>query len=298
MPVAQFSMDLARHSIKGATPDGNDFKTPLSTVGMEAAVQAGTERDFAVGADTDQSGVRVYGSPRERTLQSSILRALAQKFKDASFKGTPNTSEANDLDPQEMMNAFKEAGLDAMETPLLNFDLGADEYAKEITDNFKSGKYFKYLVEQSDSTAKKYKQDPDKVTQLSIQAGNVAYFLFGRVAGLYAPSSKKEQGSALTEFGTSHQGVLESFLYKVIKKHDGDSAAKEFVADLGNHGFKENMGFHVDCKVYDKKDTNEWVLDITYRGKMYHIQPEELYAIMQEGDTLKEELTAARMDVG
>lgn len=290
-PVVKFSMDLARHSIKGKLPDGRE---PLTTEGMETAVQAGKERPYAAQQEETQAGVKVYGSPRERTTQSSVLRALAEKFRDASFSGAKDVGDGKDLDPQELVNALKEAGLDSMETPLLNFALGDGEYTSEIMADFKAGKFFKYLVEQSDAAAKKYKQDPEEVTPLSIQAGNVAYFLFGRVVGLYTPSSIRDQSGVLMEFGTSHQGVLESFLYKIIKRHDGSDAAAEFVASLGNHGFKENAGFRVDGKVYDADDTGAWNLEITYQGKKYVVSPEELYAIMREGDMLKEELKVAR----
>lgn len=80
----------------------------------------------------------------------------------------------------------------------------------------------------------------------------------------------------------------------MIKKHDGESAVNQFVADLGNHGLKENTGFLVEGKVYDKDDVNKWALEITYNGKMYEVEPEELYSIMQEGDVLKEQLKVAR----
>lgn len=268
-PVAQFEVDMARHSIKGKLPDGRE---PIIKEGMEAAVQAGLK-------NVRESVGKIYGSPRERTGQSSALRMLAERFKDMDFSS---------VDPEDIVRWLQEGGLEKTETPFLNFQTGEGAYTDEFMKEFKAGELLKWLTEKSDEKAIKTKQNPEKVTPFSVQAGNVAEFIFAKVWEVY--DSKGGSGTAPVDFATSHQSVLECFLYKVIKNHDGEKAAEEFVARLKNKGFDENQGFVLKGKVYDLADVSKWSIQVIFDGKTYEMSPDELFGIIKEGQDLKEKL--------
>jgi len=151
----------------------------------------------------------------------------------------------------------------------------------------------KWLVERSDqaAAAKDYKQDPEKVTPLSVQAGNVAAFIWalGRYKSdkiLENPNSQEKTDFA---FVTSHQGVLESFLYKIIKKKEGEEAANELIESLKKQGFPENQGFEAKFLTYGEGPEN-WAIVINYKGKEYRVQPDLITEIIKEGSDLKKEI--------
>ena len=268
-PVTAFEVDMARHSIKGKLPDGRE---PITKEGMDTAVQAGLK-------DTRELVGKVYGSPRERTSQSSALRMLAKQFKDVDF--------AN-VDPEDVVRWLQEGGLKKVESPFLNFQVGEGEYNVEFMKEFKAGNLLKWLAEKSDNRAVETKQNPEKVTPISVQAGNVAEFVFAKVWEAF--DNEGESSETAVDFATSHQSVLESFLCKVIKNHDGEKAADEFIASLGNKGFGENQGFTLKGNVYDKKDVSKWGVQVIYAGKTYEVTPDELFQIIKEGEDLKEKL--------
>ncbi len=274
-PLARVSIDMARHSIKGAKP-----REALTQEGMDAAVQAGLSRQIQVDQINNLLG-KVYGSPLERTAQSSVFRMFAEQFKDMDF---------SNVDPEDIVRWLEEGGLEKVETPFLQFQLGDGAYTDTMMDAFKKGEYFKWLVENSDRLAKEYKQK--EVTPFSIQAGNIASFIFAKVWELYDGLSEK--GTNFTEstldFATSHQGVLESFLHKIIRKNDGEDVANEFVKELNGAGFSENQGFLVEIVIFSKDDSTAWGVNITYKDKKYYASSKDILQIMKEGEDLKEEL--------
>ncbi len=271
-PIAQLHVDMARHSIKGKLPDGRE---PLTEEGMKAAVQSRT------GTIREVIG-NIFGSPRERTGQSSALRMFADQFKEVDFAG---------VDPEDIVRWLQEGGLKKTETPFLDFQGGEGEYNKQCMAEFKAKNLLKWLYEKSEQVALETVQHPDKVTPLPIQAGNVASFVFGEVWGQYDRLWKGETGKPQgVDFATSHQGVLESFLTKVIERKEGHDAAIEFIASLGNEGFKENEGYKLDIAVYDKNNTDAWTATITYKDKQYVLESRDITAIIAEGQELKGKL--------
>jgi hypothetical protein len=270
MPVAQFSIDMARHSIKGK----KDGREPLTQEGMEEAVKS------RLGEKHDQLG-DIFGSPRERTSQSSLLRMFAERFKSVDF---------SKVDPEDIVRWLAEGGLKKVETPLLNFELGDGDLKKELMENFYNSQYFKWIVEKSDQRAEETKQNPEKVTPLSIQAGNVASFIFAEVWDQYSRLNGDEISPKGIDFATSHQSVLESFLYKVIKHAEGEAAAQTFVQSLNNQGFAENEGFKANIAIYNPHNPEDWEAVIDYKNKKYLLKPDEVVSIIKEGEDLKKKL--------
>lgn len=270
-PVAHVQCDMARHSLKGKLPDGRE---PITFEGMRAAVQSrtGTVREH-IGA--------ILGSPRERTGQSSALRMFADQFKDVDFTS---------VDPEDIVRWLQEGGVQKVESPFLNFQVGEGEYHKEFMDEFNAKRYLKWIVERSDASALEHRQNPEKVTPFSVQAGNVGSFIVGEVWDQYDRLWNGKPEKKGVDFVTSHQAILESFLYKVIARKDGKEAADAFVVSLRNEGFKENQGLTLDVSIYDKDNTDDWTATVTYEGKQYVLAPDEVSDIITEGQALQQKL--------
>jgi len=296
-PVVAVIMDMARHSFKGKLPDGRE---PITQKGIEEAVKVGAKRKI-----TDENpsrkkslageAVEIYGSPRERTQQSSLFRQFGDLFKEVTFEG---------VDPQDVLRWLEEGGaVKAKGSELLDFQVGEGEFQDEMMESFGKGELMKWMVEDSDRVAAETWQHPDKATPLSIEAGNVATLvsLLGSVKSMEALKNEKslavKNGIRVEEvFATSHQSVLESFLYKVIKMKDEDpEAASRFISqDLDNKGFSENGGFKLGYLVYDKDDISNFQVQIEYKGKKYVLDPEDLQKIIDEGLALKKHLQGLR----
>lgn len=263
-----FVADMARHSTKGAKP-----REALTSEGLEKAVEAGLENDYKFLG-------QVYGSPRERTGQSSVMRMFAEQFKDLKF---------DDVDPEDVVRWLVAGGLSKTETPFLNFQTGEGEYNKELMENFNAKRYLRWLVDKSDAAAVSFKQSPDKATPVSIQAGNVASYIFAKIWEAY--DKKQHQGEQTpVDFATSHQGVLESFLFKAIKKKWGEAPALKFVSDLQEQGFTENEGFTITGEVGDFENVEDWRVKIKYKNTEYVLESRELLDIIKEGEDLKGQL--------
>lgn len=282
-PIMTITIDMARHSIKGK--ETADKRVPLSEEGVLAAIAAGLKGGQAekVKAKARKGEtVEVFGSPLERTSQSSVFRMLGEQFSKAKFK---------DVDPEDVVRWLEQGqAIKKVESPMMNFQLGSGEYGKEMMGNFKSGNLLKWTVERSDEAAKEFKQKAEEVTPLSIQAGNVAAFIWA-LGSYKAEQLLKQKGAEKNDFAfaTSHQSVLESLLYKVIKMQEGQEAADQLVTDLENKGFAENEGFKVDYNVYDQEG-KVWDVSITYNNKTYKLNPKGLFKIIQEGADLKKKL--------
>ncbi len=266
-PAARIYMDMARHGLKGPKP-----REALSKEGIEGAVEAG------LGKVQPAPAGDVYGSPRERTGQSSVFRMYAEQLQHVT---------GWDFDPEEFVRWLEKGGLSKTETPFLNFQVGEGEYNKEFMENFLKGEYFKWITERSDAAALEFKQKPESVTPFSIQAGNVGSFIFAEVWAAYDRLGKGETVEPRVDFATSHQGVLESFLYKVIKKHSGDDLAAHLVESLNNQGFAENQGFSVEVKILDPHDPKAWNVTVVYGDTPFVLPSAEVLEIIKEGQDLK-----------
>lgn len=271
-PIAQLTIDMARHSVKGDKP-----REALTEEGMGKAVASRVQ-------ETPTHLGQIFGSPRERTGQSSVLRKFAKYFKDVNFENT---------DPEDVVRWLESGGLKKTETPLLNFQLGEGDYNTEIMDAFKKGEYFKWTVENSDRRALETRQKQDKVTPLSVQAGNIAVFIVREIYDLYDRKANKGEAteSRGIDFATAHMGVIESFLYKVMEvKSESPEVMRKFL-EKNKQGFQENEGIKVEVKIYnpDHHDT-AWEVEVRYGDKLYVLKPQDLQQIVFKGEILRQTL--------
>lgn len=281
-PIAIIEIQAARHSIKAKTE-----REQLSPAGMEAAVIAGSQSDHhgALLSDLEAGKViDVYGSPRERTTQSSILRMLGEHFKDADFSS---------VDPKELVEWIIESGqINTIEDKMLDFNVGVGEYYDKGTAAFLDKQYLKWLVEMSDRLAIETKQNVDAVETLSTQAANVALF-FSSIGTAKASQMVKDGGVKDYVFATSHQGVLESFLYKVILMKEGKEEADEFVVMLGNQGFAENQGFKMR---FEMLSNDQWRIIVMYENKEYNLDINDINHIIKEGLDVRQQMNQIEVD--
>lgn len=278
-PIAETLLKMAHHSLKGAKP-----RQPLTSEGMAAAAKVGDSQEHGqIIKERAERGekLELIGSPRERTIQSSLARALGEHFAGVKF---------DNVDPEEVVKMFESADLvERTETEFLNFDDGDGKYSEEIDAAFNAGKYFKWVAEESDEAAKKYHQDPDKVTPLTVRAGNVAAVLFAEAFEKYNQLADNKVKKEDLKFATAHAGILESFLYQVIKDADGEPAAAKFVESLSGKWFAENQGFDAKIVVYSGNE-KDWEVIINYQGKEYKVGSGKIIGMIKAGEELKDEL--------
>lgn len=293
-PMAVETFYFARHSLKGVKEvEGGTNREIITPEGMSAAADKGRSEEVykkVVEKATKGEKLKIVGSPKERTSQSSLARMLGEHLKDVTF--------SPDFDPEDLVNWVDRDGdglLKRKESGLLDFEVGTGDYKTELFDFFKKGELIDWYVKKSDQKAIETAQDPEKVSTLSTQAGNVAGFIwaFGSKETNETSAKKKE---ADFSFVTSHQGVLECFLYKVIKAKEGEEAAEEFVLSLDKKGFAENEGFEVDYRKLRESegDRDNFEVVIRYRGKEYRVVPKELFDIIKEGLVVKRKMKLAR----
>ena len=279
--LASVEIKARRHSLKGKTPDGRE---PLTAKGALAAVEAGLKGDHAeqVEQKIKEGDIDVYGSPRERTSQSSVFRMFAEQFKNSEFEN---------VDPQDIVRWLEEGGLENVQTKLLDFQVGDGKFKEEILDSFKKGELMIWLSEKSDEAAVEYKQNPETAAPISIVAGDVAAF-FWALGKMKADQIMEKGGDNRTNinFATSHGMIFESFLYKALEKGMGEQYAKDFIKETPAQ-FSENEGFDV---VYQAKADGDWQVQIKYKDKEFALSSKEMTEIIQEGEDLKRKLEKNR----
>ena len=294
-PIAVFELDMARHSKKAKTE-----REELTDEGLQLAAKKGLENDAGSketfekvrGKLNSGEALEVWGSPRERTIQTSTLRMLGEQFKDATF---------GNLDPKDLVEWLKSGDkLKEKNDDLLNFLPGSGKYTKEMEDAYfgiskdENGNEIKvppftlkWMVENSDKDAIEQKLSVTDTTSFSTHAGNVAQFIKklgkSKVNEMFNKGKKEDFA-----FATSHQTVLESFLYKALAKVSGKGEADAFLASR-QAGFDFNEGFKIDFEVYSK-DLNDWAVNLTYNGKKYKIEPKILNEIIMEGLEQEEDM--------
>lgn len=267
--VVVIEMDMARHSIKNGEVIGQE--------GMEAAARSRPELE-ARAQEISKSGqpISIVSSLLPRAEQSGVFRTLGEKLREVNIEG---------MDPDDITRWLKEGGaIETINTSLLGFQMGEGEYQDKMTTAFKEGRLMRWMIEESDDVAVESGQIEDKATPLSVQAGNVAMLIYS--LGRLRTEKFIDDQELVRDLNmvTSHQSVLESFLYKVIVLKEGEEAGDEFIADLNEAGFKENQGFN--CK-YEQFEDGAWQVRINYEGKEYVVSKEEMIQITQEGVDLK-----------
>ncbi|MDE1988521.1 MAG: hypothetical protein KGI39_02365, partial [Patescibacteria group bacterium] len=148
----------------------------------------------------------------------------------------------------------------------LNFEAdSASNYFKKAVEAAKKSEYLKFLVEKSDELAKE--ENDNKSSTYTKQAQAIAYIIqkyydiAPRFNELVQDDDKKYEDT-MKRFFASHQGVLESFLAKVIEKIKGIEERDKFVQALNNQGFDYAEGFDVEIK---NRESGDLAIHIFYK---------------------------------
>lgn len=272
-------LEFMRHGEKGAKEAGkSEEEIRLTPVGREQADAKGKSLRPQVEVSVGRA------SPRKRTAETALHAILAGQV----------SPQASLEEMEEQIAAEMKVGKKLAVDPRLSFDLSGPE-GQEAVVAFKQGKFLPFLIHDSDRRAI---ETNDKVSSTySRFAGNIAEIIaryvnmasnFNRLA---AKTDKYEKyGNQLERYLGTHQGVVESFLAKVLEKVAGESKRDEFINSVGG-GFKETEGIHVEIQNIGRE---RQVITITYglNGKKETVNVEKtlLEEIIRDRAKFEEEV--------
>jgi hypothetical protein len=238
-------LHFMRHSHAGPKGPGiDDDARTLSEKGLEIVGQKKTGYE----SDIPDRQKMVHGSPRIRSQETAMIISGIDQSKHAGSRQSID----------ERLN--------------FHFDFEDDnEFAKTMNESF-SADYLKKLVEESDELAEKVGDNTNST--YSRMASNVAKFIDSYVRrskmwndvvnnkyGRSEEQHKKDGGEydpRLERFIGTHQGVVESFVAKVLENKYGKEKRDEFIKSLNNMGFELVEG--VDVKIIQNGDQKEILL--------------------------------------
>jgi len=249
--TSKIELVFMRHDEKEKDKTKSDEEVRLTPSGKMRA-QNKAEQD-----DISQS--MAFGSPRKRTQETSGL-VMSGKLEEITGKETLEELKEK-LDKDLPLKSGSKIRVDDR----LNFETDFNsDYGKKALDAV-NGKYLKFLVEDSDRLAKE--ENDDKSSTYSKQAQAIAsivekyYDIAPRFNELVQDKDKKYKDT-MKRFLGSHQGVLESFLAKIIEKTKGVEERDKFVEVLNNQGFDYAEGFEIDIK---NKELGEPTVHLSYK---------------------------------
>ena len=250
--TSKIELIFMRHDEKPKANTESDEEVRLTPAGRMHAKEK-SEQD-----DIGQS--MAFGSPRKRTLETS---GLVMSGKLEEITGTESLEELKEkLDKDLLLKSGSKIRVDDR----LNFEADfTSNYGKKALEAAKSGNYLKFLVEDSDRLAKE--DDNNKSSTYTTQAQAIASIIkkYIDIAPRFdklAQDKDKKYGDTMKRFFGSHQGVIESFLAKLIEKTKGIEERDKFVKILNNQGFDYAEGFDIDIK---NKELGEPTVHISYK---------------------------------
>lgn len=228
-------LHFMRHAEQFKDPAKKDQEFDLSPKGREQAI--------AKSEKTDLRQAMVFGSPRKRAQQTGGLRMMG-----AETDIITGTETLEDL--KAKIGEYVSYGSKIMSDERLDFTLDKNTpFGAKAFDAFATRKeYLKFLVEDSDVVAKEV-GDTEGSTYAR-QAGAIADIVRKYVSvsprwSELVNEPKAKYGDTMERFMTSHGGVTESFLAKVIERTKGINERDTFVKLFPN-GFDFVQGFDVE----------------------------------------------------
>lgn len=227
---------------------GTDESRHLSEEGVQQARGKANEDQ-----KLDQS--IAYGSPRLRSQETAMYTMAG-----GSLEKDIASSEVKDVLNEDLKVGSKVGVIEG-----LNFNGGGAEFSKEADKAYAEGQYLDFIINKSDDLAERL--GDKKATSLSVQAGNIA-----EIVKKYIEASprwnklvndpEKNYEENLDRFFGSHQGVIESFLYKIVSdnKVKADLIANS-LSPKGGFDFVE--GITIDVIQKDPTEDPEIVLEFS-----------------------------------
>jgi hypothetical protein len=231
--TSRVSLEFFRHGKKEkAQPGQSDKEVSLTDEGKEEARASAKTEDI--------SQAVAFGSGFLRAEQQAAYR-MAGKAKPLTGKETPT-------ELKKIIDGELKFGTKVANDERLGFNIDKNTpYGKAAYEAFGGGKWMEFLIDKSDQIAREC-GDGESSTYSSMAAG-VAKIVdkYGKIAPRF-DSLVREKGynDEMKRFFGSHQGVLESFLAKVIEKTKGREELVQFVKAVNNQGFGFGVGFKIE----------------------------------------------------
>jgi hypothetical protein len=235
------------HEIEqGIDPDN---RTPLKSEGIRDAIAAGRD-------NVDWDRARIMRSPRVRSVMTAALLAAG------GSKEFSNVDVEN-LSLEEVEKMIQEMGGNEAAFRIddrLNFIDDKQAPLGIFLDNAYHAKtYLKTILEDSDRMAVELASEGDSA--YSGKAGLTAELFYGyfqaakklrKISEGVQKAQAEKHGADLKQsqadferFMGSHQGILETFLFKAVEKAEGVEARDLLLEDIGNAGFDTAEGFDI-----------------------------------------------------
>lgn len=222
MRESKIVLHFMRHGKPESLQEGStDEERHLSDAGVQQALGESENNDMGQSV--------AYGSPRVRSQETAAYVMAGNIIPE-----TTTSKEVNEFLNQDLKVGSK---FGVMEE--LNFSGGSPEFSKESDKAYTEGRYLDFIIKESDSLAERL--GDKEATTLSVQAGNIAEIVKKYVEASprwnkLVNSPEKNYEENLDRFLGSHQGVIESFLYKIVS----DNKTK---ADLIANSLSSKGGF-------------------------------------------------------
>jgi broad specificity phosphatase PhoE len=248
MRESRIVLHFMRHGKPESLQEGStDEERHLSEIGVQQALEKSENKDMSQSV--------AYGSPRVRSQETAAYVMAGNAIPE-----TITPQEVNEFFNQDLKVGSKTGVMEE-----LNFSGGSPEFSKESDKAYADGRYLEFIIKESDSLAERL--GDKEATTLSIQAGNIAEIVKRYIEAssrwnklINDPEKNYEEN--LDRFFGSHQGVIESFLYKVV----GDNKTKaDLIANSlsSKGGFDFVEGITIDVIQKDPTEDPEIVLEFS-----------------------------------
>jgi hypothetical protein len=237
-------LQIFRHGDKEKDPQKTDEQILLTAPGRLQAKRIGKERATGKPAGEGLSQSVAKGSNRLRAQETA---ALVMGGAEETITGEETFAELKQKLDQGLKKGSK-IGTDRR----LNFDIDEKTaFGAKALEEFKAGRYLKFIVEQSDALAAA--EHDQQAEPYSKTASKIAELIcnYIRTAPRWdklVNEPGKHYEDTLRRFMGTHQGIAESFMAKLIEETkgiDGSEGRDAFVAALDNKGFGFVEGFNV-----------------------------------------------------
>jgi hypothetical protein len=258
-------LNFFRHGKKESDPNKSDSDIELTKEGgQQAAAKSNTKKiEQSLG----------FGSPRKRAGQTAGL-VMAGRYD--GITGEESYEQLKKKLDQDLKVGTK-LGVDKR----LDFIMDMNRpYDQQVMESFKKGEFLKFLFNDSDRLAKA--EGIEEGITYSGTASEIAKIVdkYLKIAPHWdqlVADEKKKYSKVLERYLGSHQGVLETFLAKVIELTKGKEERNKFQGVLNNTGFDFVEGFRVNIL---NQDAGQPKILISYRkekdGKNVYTFEEEI----------------------
>jgi len=199
-----------------------------------------------------------FGSPRIRTQEAAAISMTGSQDEitgDETFDVLKNKIDRD-------LKIGSKIGIDAR----LNIhDDPKSPLGKAIYEAFYRGESTKFLIEESDKFAKETGDTTH--SNYSYKAGRVAQIIekYLKIAPSWnklVENKDKKYNDTLERYLSTHQGICESFLAKVIEKTEGIEEKNKFITSIGSQGFDYAEGFDIEIKI---NNTDDPIIEVKFK---------------------------------